>query len=247
MSDLSDTIKGFYSDFILRDLLSFVTPGAIVVGSLFFSLFELGDGSRFGNPDFLFNVNHISFVFWIFLFGLFYIVGLGLQIVSQEISLYTMKKFNQIDFIFPPKEYVNKFRDNSGCVKEANSDKLNVPDINSEKKIEFGFDEEFRNAKYYHSMRLPFLSHSNDVEKKTHERFIVLMQSSGNCAVAFAVAFFLSLLLSLFWFIVGRSFNFPLIYWMFFCLFLSVFLYLGFKVLRQRVFDWEYEVVNYYR
>jgi hypothetical protein len=246
MSDLSDTIKGFYSEFILRDLLSFVTPGAIVVGTFFFALSELENGSRFGISYFLFRVNHISIVFWILLFGFFYIIGLGLQNVSQRISLHTMDRFGCIDLIFPPKEYVNKFRHNSGCAKEANCDKLNVLDKNNGRKIEFGFDEKFRNAKYYNCMRLPFLSHSNDVERKAHERFIVLMQSTGNCAVAF----FLSSLMSVvFWilFIMNRSFNYPLIFWMIFCLFFSVCLYSGFNVLRQRVFDWEYEVVNYYR
>jgi hypothetical protein len=246
MSDLSDTIKGFYSEFILRDLLSFVTPGAIVVGTFFFALSELGNGTIFGNSDFLFRVNHISIVFWILLFGLFYIIGLGMQNVSQRISLCTMKNFNHIDLIFPPKEYINKFRDNSGCAKEANCDKLNVPDKKNEREIEFGFDEKLRNAKYYHCMRLPFLSHSNNVERKTHERFIVLMQSSGNCAVAF----FLSSLMSVVFFILllmNGSFNYPLIFWMIFCLFFSVCLYSEFNVLRQRVFDWEYEVINYYR
>jgi hypothetical protein len=244
MSDLSDTIKGFYSDFILRDLLSFVTPGAIVFLTFIFAVLKIDISTIWGQTYIVHILSQISIIIWILLFGLFYIVGLGLQIVNQRISLYTMEKINLIDLIFPPKEYVNKFRDTSGCAKKANCDELNVPDKNNEKKIEFGFDEELRNAKYYYCMRLPFLSHSNAVEKKTHERFIVLMQSSGNCAVAF----FLSLLMSFsFWVIMDRSINYPLFFWMFFCLFFSVVLYFGFGVLRQRVFNWEYEVVNYYR
>jgi len=244
MSDLSDTIKGFYSDFILRDLLSFVMPGAIVFGALFFALFELENGSRFGNLGFLFGVPHISIVFWILLFGLFYIIGLGLQVESQGISLYTMEKFNHIDFMFPPKEYVNKFRDISGCVKKTNCNKLNVPDKNNERKIEFCFDEEFRNAKYYHSMRLPFLSHSNDVEKKTHERFIVLMQASGNSSIAFLFSAIVVILITFF---MQKEFNQVIITWILICIFSSLILHCSFKDHRQKLLDWEYEVVNYYR
>ena len=83
MSDLSDTIKGFYSDFILRDLLSFVTPGAIVVGASIIALSDLVMGSKFGLLDFLLIFNHIPIFIWVLLFGLFYIIGLGLQYIRE--------------------------------------------------------------------------------------------------------------------------------------------------------------------
>ncbi len=238
MSDLSDTIKGFYSDFILRDLLSFVTPGAIVILSSVFVLVNLDITTIQGQIHGVMILANIPIVFWILLFGLFYLTGFGLQCFSNRISL--MSK-GRIDFLFPPLKYNNRFRHQSKISKITKCDGKDQSQSYCEY---FCLEEKCRNAKYYYCMRLPFLSHSSDIERKTHERFIVLMQSSGNCAVAF----FLSLLMSfLFPFIMDRSFDYPLIFWMIFCLFFSIFFYFGFQDHRQKLLDWEYEVVNYYR
>jgi hypothetical protein len=237
MSDLSDTIKGFYSDFILRDLLSFVTPGAIVIGTMILALSNIDFNSRYGLQYFVLIINHIPIVFWILMFGIFYIVGVGLQVIGQTCSSFMMRKIGFLDLIFPPKEYLNKSRNIFGCPKETDNEKQNSLTKNMKKF--FCFEDECRNAKYYSLMRLPFLSCSNNVEKKTHERFIVLMQTCGNCAIAF---FFSGIVILIFHTRFGPFF-FPVL-GILFCFPLPIFFYFGFQDHRQKLLDWECEVVK---
>ena len=100
MTDLSDTIKGFYSDFILRDLLSFVVPGAIVIGTLVLVFIKNDVNTIWGQIYILRILSQISIISWILLFGLFYLSGLGIQYAGHRISLYTMRK-NRFDFFSP--------------------------------------------------------------------------------------------------------------------------------------------------
>jgi hypothetical protein len=55
-------------------------------------------------------------------------------------------------------------------------------------------------GRYYHAFRHPFIDATRDqieksfnVERKTHERFIVMMQASGNCSLAFFISVILIL------------------------------------------------------
>jgi hypothetical protein len=237
MSDLSDTIKGFYSDFILRDLLSFVMPGAILTASLVLTLVNLDINTIPGLFYVVKIIGVVSIVIWVLLFGLFYIIGYGLQCFSYLISLKTNGK---IDFLFPPIKYENKFRNQSKISTADDRDRKDKSGSYSEK---FGLDEKCRNAKYYHYMRLPFLSHSNEAEKKIHERFIVLMQTSGNLSIAFLFSAIM-ILIKIF---SQKEFNTTMISWIMICTFLSWILYFGFKDHRQKLLDWEFEVINYYQ
>jgi hypothetical protein len=238
MSDLSDTIKGFYSDFILRDLLSFVTPGAIVIGTLAITLANVDINTTHGQVYIVNIFSHIPIVIWILLFGFFYIVGYGLLCFNHWISMITNGK---IDFLFPPLQYNNRFRNKSGISIKT---KCKITEKFGDYHEKFCLDEECRNAKYYHCMRLPFLSHSNDAEKKTHERFVVLMQASGNSSLAFL---FSAIIIILITFIMQKEFNIVIISWILVCIFFSLILYYGFTDHRQKLLDWEFEAVNYYR
>jgi hypothetical protein len=76
MSDLSSALDNFYSNFVLRDILSFIFPGAIVCISL----------SIWINPDdnrilFISNILPI-----ILLFGVFYLVGFSIQIIREGLE-----------------------------------------------------------------------------------------------------------------------------------------------------------------
>ena len=77
MSEISDGIQYLYSKFIMRDLLSFVTHGAIVVGSLLLLHWELS-----WILDFL---KSIPFVLYIPIFGILYMVGFAVQCLGAEI------------------------------------------------------------------------------------------------------------------------------------------------------------------
>ena len=226
MSDLSDTIKGFYSDFILRDLLSFVTPGAIIIGTIAFGL-NLETYMR------------DSIFIWILLFGVFYIIGIGLQFVREQIP----------QLKFPPEMYQNRFRDSNGEIipdDNRNSDDKNKITPYEEK---FGSDEKSRNAKYYQKFRLPFINtvHEKEMVSKVHERFIVIMQASGNSAIAFIVAFLIGLAkLTLLYTNPSDS---QISIWIIFsivCLILSIILSYNFILHQQRLLDWELETIKFY-
>jgi hypothetical protein len=178
-------------------------------------------------------------LFWIgFLQSrLFYIIGILLQSLG-ELS-HCLK--------FPPKEYRSKYRDNSIQLKRNdNGDSIHVDD-KTQLKRQFGCDELFRNSKYYAEFRLPFIKHTQltkersfDVERKTHERFIILMQTSGNSGIAFFIAAF-----CLF---VGIIQQFSLLLLgIAICFFVgSIILIWNFRNQRQRLLDWEFEVNRKY-
>jgi len=70
MSDIGDTVEHLYDNFLLRDLLSFVTPGAIVVISALLLKFcpsQILDFSK-----------SIPFIMYIPIFGVFYIIGFAI-------------------------------------------------------------------------------------------------------------------------------------------------------------------------
>lgn len=76
MSEISDGIQYLYSNFIMRDLLSFVTPGAIVVGSLLLLHWE---------PSLILDfLKSIPFVLYIPIFGILYMVGFAVQCLGAE-------------------------------------------------------------------------------------------------------------------------------------------------------------------
>jgi len=76
MSEIGDGIQYLYSKFIMRDLLSFVTPGAIIVGTLF--LIHWDFSWKF---DFF---KDIPFILYIPSFGVLYIVGFAVQCLGAE-------------------------------------------------------------------------------------------------------------------------------------------------------------------
>ena len=86
MGNFGDAIKYLYEKFILRDMLSFVVPGAIVVFTAFilvwpWTILE----EQFGN---LFKfTSSIPWLLYIPLFGLFYMVGFSLQCFGEIIGL----------------------------------------------------------------------------------------------------------------------------------------------------------------
>ncbi len=78
---MGDAIKYLYSQFILRDVLSFITPGAIVVFvATYLFYFELID-------------HPIHWLLFIPLFGVCYIVGF---------ALHCFKEFCKFLLFFPP-------------------------------------------------------------------------------------------------------------------------------------------------
>ena len=89
MSEISEGIQSFYQKFVLRDVLSFVTPGAIVVITFYYCL------------DFQLDLKFVKNIIWMFsliLFGFFYIIGFVCQSISWVICMSYYRKDKMKDF-----------------------------------------------------------------------------------------------------------------------------------------------------
>ncbi len=86
MAGFGDAIKYLYEKFILRDLLSFVTPGAIVVLTAF--LLFLSKPCLTQGLDTLFKYSQdMHWLLYIPLFGLFFMVGFAVQCFGEFLGL----------------------------------------------------------------------------------------------------------------------------------------------------------------
>jgi hypothetical protein len=86
MGGLTDAIKYLYEKFILRDILSFIMPGAMVVFSASI-LFLPWTGLQAQFSNLLQFTSSIPWLLYIPLFGLFYMVGFSLQCFGEIIGL----------------------------------------------------------------------------------------------------------------------------------------------------------------
>lgn len=154
---------------------------------------------------------------WILLFGLFYIVDFGVQCFGEWTTLTQ----------FPPKHYENK---------------------NTEYSFGVGYKEKMTDSIYYEKFRLPFIQKTKDTdyrkfetERKYHERFIVLMQASGNAGTAFFFATVFLIISCLFFkpqlLLIGISGGF---------LIFLIALIKNFHIHRKRLLDWEVEVITHH-
>ena len=79
MSELSEAIDSVYSKFVMRDLLSFITPGAAVVGAVSLSIFQPSDISTF--------LEKASIGVYVLLFGICYMFGFAVQSFGAQMGL----------------------------------------------------------------------------------------------------------------------------------------------------------------
>ncbi|MFH0942108.1 MAG: hypothetical protein V1823_03700 [Chloroflexota bacterium] len=81
MEGFGSSIKYLYQNFILRDVLSFITPGAIIVLTAFYLFLYPWISSHY--PQILF----IHWLLYIPIFGLFFVVGFAVQCFGEIIGL----------------------------------------------------------------------------------------------------------------------------------------------------------------
>ncbi|OGO23789.1 MAG: hypothetical protein A2144_09045 [Chloroflexi bacterium RBG_16_50_9] len=74
MGDIGSAIEHLYDKFLLRDVLSFITPGAIIVWIACFRFF----------PQLL--EQHFHWLLYILIFGVFYLVGYAVQCFGRIIG-----------------------------------------------------------------------------------------------------------------------------------------------------------------
>jgi hypothetical protein len=83
MGGFGDAVKYLYEKFILRDVLSFITPGAIIVVTATYLLF----------PE-MFSY-HIPWPLYIPLFGFFYMVGFATQCLGEMFGLIRFSPYTE--------------------------------------------------------------------------------------------------------------------------------------------------------
>jgi len=97
MSGMVELIKYFYQGFVLRDLLSLATPGAVVVGSALLLVYD--------STEIFDTMNSIPFIIYLPIFAVCYIVGFALQCFGVITGLITF---------YNPKFISEKVKDNGG-------------------------------------------------------------------------------------------------------------------------------------
>lgn len=78
MPDIGDALKTLYQKFVMRDILSFITPGAVfVISALYFYAWDV--------EKILYISKEIPFLLYLTLFGVFYAVGFFFQSLGAYI------------------------------------------------------------------------------------------------------------------------------------------------------------------
>lgn len=88
MSGFGDAVRYLYSQFILRDILSFITPGAIIVVAATYTLF----------PE-IFSDYYVPWPLYIPLFGFFYMIGYAVQCLQVLCGHIRIHKKDESTFI----------------------------------------------------------------------------------------------------------------------------------------------------
>ena len=175
MGDFGNAIKYLYSQFILRDVLSFITPGAIIVLSVF--VLFLPEYSLVQRLDKLFEYSQsIHWLLYIPLFGVFYIVGFAIQCFGEITGLVRSHRIAKSSCC----QRFKVFGCNWACKqeKQGESNECDFPD--------------FIWWKEAHKEVVKFNKETQDEGKKwawlRHERLVVLKQMCANGFLAMLIA-----------------------------------------------------------
>ena len=175
MGDFGNALKYLYSQFILRDVLSFITPGAIIVLSVF--VLFLPEYSLVQRLDKLFEYSQsIHWLLYIPLFGVFYIVGFAIQCFGEITGLVRSHRIAKSSCC----QRFKVFGCNWACKqeKQGESNECDFPD--------------FIWWKEAHKEMVKFNKETQDEGKEwawlRHERLVVLKQMCGNSSLSIFIA-----------------------------------------------------------
>ncbi len=159
MAGFGDAIKYLYSQFILRDVLSFITPGAIVILTGF--LLFLPEPCLTQRLETLFKYSRdIHWLLYIPLFSVFYIVGFAVQCFGELL----------------------------GCIRHTPNDDRSCLQqrlrIFWDAKENWWHQAHVRIAHFMRATQ----DCKQKWERERHERFVVLKQMCANGALAIAIA-----------------------------------------------------------
>ncbi|MFV1950929.1 MAG: hypothetical protein ACC630_03060 [Nitrospinota bacterium] len=172
MSDIGNGIKYLYERFILRDLLSFVTPGTIVVASILLPLLL----NKLELSEVLDISKSIPFIFYIPIFGFLFMVGFAVQCFGEVIHLIKIHEF--------------KAKDKAKAkAKDKNKQELCM----QLRKVLRSKDQEADDNEHRNQLR-KFQLKADEDAKRLHEREVIFKQMCGNGAFAIFIASILFLI-----------------------------------------------------
>ena len=164
MGDFGNAIKYLYSQFILRDVLSSITPGAVVVLTAFLIL--LPEPTPKDSLEKLFEYSRdMHWLLYIPIFGVFYVVGFAIECLGRILGLIRIHPFDKSHWwerlmVFCPK--LDKYNKIFEGWKKHQEEELDV-----EKAIK---------------------EEGKDWAQPTRERLIVLKQMCSNGFLAISIA-----------------------------------------------------------
>ena len=160
MSGFGDAVKYLYNQFILRDVLSFITPGAIVLLSAMYV---------FNDP---FESLSIHWLFYIPLFGLAFVTGFAIQCLGEMIGIVYFRPNIEITYANRLKILFCKWRktDEKKC-------RWNDPDNPIGMKQAYEEESDFWKA-----------TETDEEKKQGRERLVVLTQLCINNTLSVFIA-----------------------------------------------------------
>lgn len=167
MGGFGDAIKYLYSQFILRDLLSFITPGAIVSTAALMLLWE--------EWWVFFDFIHSHWPLYIIIFGVFYVVGFAVQCFGEIVGLIRIHRIARSCWV----QRFKVFGCNWACKRDKqDKNKCDEPDFiwwNDAHKEAVAFNE---------------CTQSDEMKwaQQQDERLVVLMQMCGNGFLSIIIA-----------------------------------------------------------
>jgi hypothetical protein len=156
MSGFSDAVKYLYSQFILRDVLSFITPGVIVILTAVYVFDES------------FSSLSIHWLFYIPLFGIAFVIGFAIQCFGEIIGFVSFRPNIKITCVDKMKILFCRWRE-----PEDNRCKWNDPENPLGMKKAYEEDQDFWKA-----------VKGDEDKKQGRERVVVLTQMCINNALA---------------------------------------------------------------
>jgi len=177
MGDIGNAIKYLYSQFILRDVLSFITPGAIVVLTAFMLYMP--------EPRLNTLLDYSTSMHWLLyisLFGLFYIVGFAVQCFGEMFGCITYTPYAE-------KSWGKRFRI---LWRNWDNDYENVDKPGNKSNI-WWWRESKELAAFWEAIK------GDEQVRQGHERLVVLKQMCANNFIAIIIAVFFLIIDCLDW------------------------------------------------
>jgi hypothetical protein len=175
---MGDTIKYLYNQFIIRDMLSYVTPGAILIWTtidLFFS--DLAD-------------RNLAWPYYIVMFGVFYATGFALESLNELVGTRIRREYRS-----SLRQRINILFTSTWEIRRTSDGKI---DEDYDETV-FWWTEGFkRDYKFFDKTK------KDKEAQQGRERIVVIKVMSGNILVAIicsAIVGFLKLVNSSPWFL----------------------------------------------